>query len=154
MKALLLALMVLVGSVAWADVTAEIIAYDLSPDGNIRIMTQYKVDGVEVPSRYPKVDGKYVWYTQYTATNFAGMTALQAKQKIGAEIRNAGENILRQKYLEVENQDLINNFLTNLVGTTATYANAKITVDTDGDGIADKEWTVSTDGSRTESALP
>ena len=148
---LILALML--SAPVWADVTAEIIAYDLSPEGNIRIMTQYKIDGVEVPSRYPKVDGKYVWYTQYNATNFAGMTATQAKQRIGADIKEAAENFLKKKYLEVENQDLINTFLTNLVGMSATYSNATIQVDTNGDGIADKVWSVSSDGTRTESDL-
>lgn len=136
-------------SLAYADVTAEIVGKAIDDNGNIIIRTQYKIDGVEVVSRYPKDEqGRYYWVTRYNIINFAGMTKAQIKQRVGRDIKAFAQNLIRQEYLKKANLALDTS---DVIGQTLTETTAEILVDTDGDGIPDKKWTVKNDGSKVES---
>ena len=141
----------LIVSSLYADVTAEIIGKDIDANGNIRIKTQYKIDGVEVPSKYPKHDGKYYWVTRYGIKSFAGMTKLQIVQRVGKDIKSFSRQLIRRKFNSIANPTLSNGPLFDtMVGKTTTDTEAEILVDTDQDGVLDTKWRVKTDGTKIE----
>ena len=51
----LLFLVLCIASPVFADVTEEVISIDKDANENIRVWTQYKLDGVEVKSKYDKI---------------------------------------------------------------------------------------------------
>lgn len=151
MKKVLLALVFcLVTSLAFADVTAEVLAYDADDNGNIRIKTQYKIDGVEVISRYPTLNDKYYWVTRYSAFNFAGMNDIEIKTRIIEDIEAFSKSLIQKTYLTKTNAEIIKSNLSTLIGTKNTETIGSILVDTNGDKILDTEWVVKTDGTKTE----
>lgn len=153
MKKGLLVLFLILGlaRLCFADVTAEIIGKDIDENGNIRIKTQYKIDGVEVSSRYPPENGKYYWVTRYTSTNFAGMTKLQIAQRIVKDIKAFADSLIQKKYYSIANPALSNSTLFDtIVGQKLTETTASILVDTNGDNKPDTEYLVKTDGTKTE----
>jgi hypothetical protein len=136
-----LILMVLIFSFATlvhADVTGEIIGKSIDENGNIVIQTQYKIDGVEVPSRYPQLDGKYYWVTRYSMQNFYGMSDADILVRIQKDIIQFGQSLISKKYVTEENTKLE---LKGVVGSTVTVTSADITVS------KDLAITVKTDGS-------
>lgn len=149
MKRLLFVLLMLaVCGVAFADVTAEIIGKDLDENGNIVIRTQYKLDGEEVVSRYPRDEqGRSYWVTRYTVQNFAGMDANATKARILKDVKDYSKVLIQKDYLLTANQSLD---LSSVLGATNTETEASILVDENQDGTPDKEWKVKTDGSKTD----
>lgn len=145
--------LVLISSVAFAKVTAEVLKKDLEDNGNIRVYTQYKIDGVEVVSRYPKLGGKYYWITRYTALIFAGMTDAQMEARILQDVNIYAERLTLETFIEKNNINIVANNLKTLVGSTVSKDSTTIRVDTDGDNIVDTEWTVKTDGTKTETPI-
>lgn len=141
-----------------ADVTAEILSHKIDDNGNIEVHTQYKIDGVEVPSRYPQEDGKYYFVTRYDASVFGGMNENQIKDRIlngrttdGADsIKSQCDSLLIKSFLNKENKDIADNKMKTLPGSTISSSQADIGVDTDGDGKSDKIWVVKTDGTKIE----
>lgn len=152
-KSILLITMLLMATMAWADVTAEILKCDIDDNGNIRVYTQYKVDGVDVVSRYPTLDGKYYFVTRYDAMNFYGMTAKQIKARILKDINDHAANLIARKYVEDKNAAIVKDNLTTIVGSTASVVEAVIPVDSDKDGTPDINLTVKTDGTSVEEAI-
>ena len=158
MRMILAVVMVLSFAVtAFADVTAEIVGKDIDSNGSIVIKTQYKIDGVEVESRYPQEGGKYYWVTRYSKQNFAGMDATQIQARIDKDIQAFGESLILKPFQEEQRQALktantafYNISLTSIVGHKVTVTEAKMIVDTNFDGVQDKEWTVKTDGTKNE----
>lgn len=150
MKSILFCLILFWSQVVFADVTAEVLSYKIDDNGNIEVHTQYKIDGVEVQSRYPQENGKYYWVTRYAASNFGSMTEAQIKRRILSEIDSQTNALVVKSFIEKENQNIINNKLGTLVGSTVTKTQAEIGVDNDGDNKADKIWVVKTDGSKIE----
>lgn len=148
----------LITSFVFADVTAEIIGKDIDNNGNIRIKTQYKINDVEVPSNYPKEDGKYYWVTRYSIQNFAGMTKLQIAERIKQDLKAFGEQLITKPFIEEQrillknaNQEFFNSTnLNNIVGQKLTVTNATLIIDKNFDGIMDTELTCKTDGTKTE----
>ena len=136
---------------AFADVTAEIL--DVTQDtnnGSIIVRTQYKIDGVEVPSRYPKLDGKYYWQTRYNLNQFAGMTNAEAKTFIFKDIQSFCKSLIKKTYLKLNNYQYVQDKANLLIGQTGQVDSAEILVDTNADGIYDTKWIIKTDGTRTE----
>lgn len=135
-------------SLIFADVTAEILSYKIDDNGNIEVHTQYKIDGVEVQSRYSQEDGKYYWVTRYVASTFGNMTDVQIKERILSEIKEQMNALGQQSFLKKANEDIVNNRLKTLVGSTAIQSQFDIGVDNDGDHKVDKTWTVNTKGEK------
>lgn len=135
----------------FSDVTATIL--DVSQDSNsgaIIVKTQYKVDGVELVSNYPLLDGKYYWQTRYNLNQFAGMTDGEVKTRIFKDIKAFGENVTCKTYLKQANFVYTKDKGSLLIGQTGTILSADILVDSDGDNIVDTKWIVKTDGTRIE----
>ncbi len=153
MKFILTLFFCLLTTFAFADVIGEIVSIDKDVKGSIRVWTQYKVDGVEVESRYPKIGGKYVFCSRYNAINFAGMTDTQIKARIDFDVKQHTKSLLRNTYISVVNDDIIANHLGTVVGSTTTTKDLKINVDTDGDGVIDAEVLIKTDGSQSISPI-
>jgi len=151
MKKLLVVLFLVLGlaRLCFADVTAEIIAVDKDNNGNIQIKTQYKIDGVEVQSNYPPLNGKYYWINRYDIKSFAGMTKAQILLRIKKDIISFEKNLIQKKYMEINN-DIFVTAGQNLVGATNTQTTTSVYVDTNSDGILDTEWVLKSDSTRTE----
>jgi len=132
-------------------VTAEILDVTQDPvNGSIVVKTQYKLDGVEVVSNYPLLNGKYYWVTRYQLQSFAGITDLQAKQRILKDLQSHGQSLIRKKYLQQANFQYTQDKASLLIGTTGQIDTAEILVDMNGDGVNDTKWIIKTDGTRTE----
>ena len=132
-------------------ITAEILDVAQDPKNkSIIVRTQYKIDGVEVVSPYPQLNGKYYFQTRYNINQFAGMTDLQVKQRILLDLRSHGENLIRKTYFKQVNFQFAQDKANKLIGTTGTIQTAEILVDTNGDNIKDTKWIVYTDGHRDE----
>jgi hypothetical protein len=144
----------LIASCVFAGVEATIVSKDIDDNGNIRVWTQYKIDGVEVESRYPKIDGKSVYCTRYNAMNFYNMTDTQIKEKIVQDVDTHVGSLIQQKYIEINNQEILNKNLKTLINTTISKDTSLIQLDTNNDGIVDTNMTVKSDGTEVISIIP
>jgi len=152
MKKFLIMFFVLFPAICFADVTAEVLSTTLDARGNIEVHTQYKVDGVEVVSPYPKEDGKSYYVTRYSVQNFSGMTDAEKLARINQDLQAYGEQLIRKPYqneavqlVKDANADLIKtDFFKTLAGKKVTITEAKMQLDTDFNGKPDKEWTMTT----------
>ena len=88
----------LISTLAFADASGEIVAIDKDANGNIRVWTQYKVDNIEVESRYPKIDGKYVYCTRYSKQNFLGMTETEIIERIEEDLKSHSQNLIQKAF--------------------------------------------------------
>lgn len=152
-KILALVLVLGICGQVFADVTAEIVGKDIDENGNIIIKTQYKIDGVEVQSRYPKLTIKdkddkdiqvYYWVTRYTVQSFAGMNETQTNDRIKQDLSQFAKSLIAKKYISEENAKLD---LSKVIGQKITETNATIQVS------PTLEWTVKTDGSKVEKII-
>jgi hypothetical protein len=158
----------------FADVSFEILSKDIDDNGNIRIWTIHKIDGVEVPSNYPKMKDKdgvehFVYCTRYTKQNFkdcVDKTAVQ--QKILDDIQNYSNNLIRNAfdknssktsnqilidYNTAANQSFSTFNLDDFIGKKVTTTSSPLKIDIDNDGISDKEIDLKTDGTKTEQVI-
>ena len=75
--AILLLGLMLMTSTAFADVTARVISWEKELQSNgtpiIKVVTEYKLDGIKVESNYP--DGN--WRTRYSAENYSEQKVLE-----------------------------------------------------------------------------
>ena len=128
-------------------VQAKIIGVDKDEQGNIRVKTQYKIDGVEVVSPYPQLNGMYYFVTRYTVQNFAGMTKLQILGRIKKDIQSHEKSLITKKFLQITNDAFVNAGQ-DLINASDSIDTASIYVDANGDGTLDTEWVISTDGTK------
>lgn len=155
----------LITSLAFADVTAEIIDKDIDNNGNIRIWACHKIDGVEVPSAYPKINGYFVYCTRYSKQNFNGLTKTEAEDYILNDIKNYDESLVSKEFdkkapktirqIQVDynsqaNQSFSDTSLDKLIGKTVSVTEKSYKLDTDNDGIQDKEVIIKQDGTKIE----
>lgn len=168
-KVLLVFLGLMICGFAFADASFEIIAKDIDDNGNIRIWTCHKVDGLEVPSAYPKIDDHYVYCTRYTKQNFlACKDTAEIEAQILTDIQNYSKALIKKEfdkkapktihqikvdYNAAANQDFTDVSLDKLTGQTLTTTEAKQQFDSNNDGVLDKEITVKTDGTKTETNI-
>lgn len=153
MKTLLTLIFCLLTTFAFADVTGEIIAIDKDDNGNIRVWTSYSVDGVEQISQYPKINGKSVYCSRYNTMNFLGMTDTQIKARIEKDVDIHTKTLITNEYREKATNDIFANHLGTIVGSKISNKDVTKQVDTDGDGINDKEVLIKTDGSQSISLI-
>jgi hypothetical protein len=144
----------LITTLAFAGAEGEVISIDKDDNGNIRVWTQYKVDGVEVESRYPKINGKSVFCSRYHFLNFVGMTDTEIKTKILEDVNIHAETLIRKTYILKKNRDIFDNHLKNVTTSKVSKETTIIKIDTDGDNIPDKEYMVKTDGTETITPIP
>ena len=131
----------------FAGVEAEIVSKDLDANGNIRIWTQYKIDGVEVPSNYPKIDGKSVYCVRFNALNFMDMNATEIKDKIIGEAKSHCEALIQRTCIAKQNAEIIDKEIKGVVGSKLNITEAPIIIN-------DKEYILKTDGTITISVSP
>lgn len=86
---------------------ANIISYDLDANGNIRVWTQYIINDVEQVGQYPKIDGKNVFCSRYTALNFHGMDTAAIKARIKQDLDQHLSTLITREYTKVANDDLL-----------------------------------------------
>jgi hypothetical protein len=150
-KYLFLILFFSITSLCFANVTYEKVGQEIDPNGNIIVYTNFKVDGVDVPSPYPKIDGKSVKATRYSWANFYGMTDKQIADFIKADLERNCEGMAQQVYSKKENEKLINDI--SAMTISGSVDGAVVKLDTDKNGLPDKELTLKTDGTKTEKTI-
>lgn len=138
----------LMASIALAGVEAEIVKVDF--DGTvINVWTQYKVDGVEVQSRYPKItitDGEgvsksyYVWRVGYNLFQFDGLSSEQIKTRVLKDVNEFANELGKNTYLKKANE--------NYVSTIKATEGSKVSKDTFDLDFGTGKWTVKTDGTK------
>ena len=141
----------IMAGVSFADVTAEVLSYKIDDNGNIEVHTQYKIDGVEVQSRYPQENGKYYLVTRYDAGNFINTTEAEIQNRILSDVKAHAEAVGNKEWIKKNTQDIFKNRLTGVAGSKVTSVESRIRVDTNGDNITDEVWTVKTDGTKISS---
>ena len=150
----------------FAQVTTEIIAKDIDVNGNIRIWTVHRINDVEVESRYPKIDGHFVYATRYSKQNFKDCKDKgEVENYILDDIRNYSDTLVQKEfdknapktfnqikidYNSQANQDFVNSNLGNLIGKGSVVTEIIKNIDTDNDGNIDKELTIKQDGTKVE----
>ncbi len=158
MRILFVILFLLMTVNCFADVTAEIIGKFIDDNGNIVIKTQYKINGKEVESRYPKDEqGRYYWVTRYSIQNFVNSTV---SDRIDQDLKAFAEHLITQPFqneqrteLQKANSDFYNEEMKDIVGHNITITSAKMIIDKNFDGKEDTELTVSTSGEKVEKAI-
>jgi len=170
MKTLLLALgFCLLTSFAFADVTSDPVAIDLDDKGNIRVWVQYSTDGVEEVSQYPKIDGKSVYCSRFSKQSFLGMTKEEVEARIEKDHKAHRQTLIQKAFNEKTvktinqmridynrqaNQDFMDSAIfPDIIGKKVTEKEATVALDTDGDGVNDKEILIKTDGSQSISPV-
>lgn len=146
-------LILFITTFCFGDVTWKVLKVDKDTNGNIQVKTQFKIDGVEVQSRYPTLNGKYYFVTRFSAQNFWEMTAQEKKDFITAELDKHAQALIAREYMKKENDLIITKDLVGLTSTVGTKTEAKVKADTDGNGLNDKEYTVKTDGTKTSKTI-
>lgn len=134
---------------AFAEVSAKIIAVDKDENGNIRIKTQYFIDNEQVVSNYPQQDGKYYWVTRYDVRSFVNMTKAQILGRVKSDIRSFEDVLILKEYLKINNDAWVTQGQ-DLVNATDTRASTSFLVDKDQDGNPDATWTIYTNGTKVE----
>lgn len=159
----------LIASMSFADVTAEIVKYDLDDNGNIRVWTSHAIDGVEVPSNYPKIDGKFVYATRYSKQNFKDCKdKAEIETYILDDIKNHSNNLcqkefdkkapktfnqIRIDYNETANDSFAKTNLDKLISKGVSVTEVKQQIDSNNDGILDKEITLYPNGEKVETNI-
>ena len=152
MKYILTLIMICFTTLAFADASGEIIKLEYDENKNIRVWVQYKVDGVEVPSRYPPINGKQVWCFRKSFAEFVGMTNTQIIENIKKDVEEHCNNLVVGEFRQIKNADIMDK-IKGSVGTKITKDSAELFFDTDKDGNVDTKWTVYSNGSYTESPV-
>ena len=123
-------------TLVFADTIGEIVSIDIDSNGNIRVWTQYKIDGTEVESQYPKIDGKSVFCTRYSALNFVDMSNTEIKERILEDIDTHTKTLITKKCLKKANKKIK---FKDVVGSKVSNNKAKVKIN-------DKEYLLDTDG--------
>lgn len=123
-------------------IEGNIVKVDTDERGAIRVWAQYKVDGVEVASQYPKIDGKSVYCSRYSVVNFAGLDKATIQALVTKDIDSHANKLAIDQYSSVATPISITDNLTEMIGTTVTKTDGVLTV-------GDKEATFKADGTVT-----
>ena len=136
--------LIMIGT-AFADVTTEVLSQKKAPNGDMWVCTQYKIDGVEVASPYPKVDGKSCLMIRKNAYQLAGLSAAEIEALFDAEITDHAKTLIADEYSNKAVDGIL--ATVSLVGRKQTVASTVVKV------APDKEWTVKTNGTKTEKTV-
>ena len=135
----------LIATTAFADVTTEILSQKKAPNGDMWVCVQYKIDGIEVASPYPKIDGKSCLMIRKNAYQLAGLDAAQTEALFDAEITAHAKTLIADEYSNKAVDGIL--ATVSLVGRKQTVASTVVKV------APDKEWTVKTNGEKIEKVI-
>jgi hypothetical protein len=125
-------------------ITAEIKRVDQDEQGAIRVWAIYAIDGVEVQSNYPKIDGHSVYCTRYDSLQFLKMTAQEIKDFIVGQSKAHIETLVRKEYTKISNLDVVTKDLQSLVGQTVQADSVKVDIS------PTEQVTINQDGTKSE----
>ena len=152
---------VLLTTCAFAEVTSDVVKTDIDDNGNIQVWAIHSIDGVEVESRYEKIDGHSVYCTRYSKRNFEGLNKKEVEDYILADIQNHTENLVQKEfdkkapktwnkiqkdYNAEANDKFAKQNLDELVGRGVSVNSVTKKIDSDNDGVLDKEITLGQNG--------
>lgn len=153
---------------AYADVTSKIIAQDLDTQRKrLRFFVEYKVDGVVWETNYPSdlptinqkgypasLEGREYMVAKLSPDELIGLTNSQRLAVLDAKIAAFSKEVIRNIFRNLEIKEISDNGIPDLTNRSSSEKSAIILLDTDGDGISDKQAEVKTDGSKTITDLP
>lgn len=139
----------LFATLARAEVEGKVLSYSPEENGNIVVISEYKLNGKKIVSRYP--DGN--WRTRYSALNFS-------KEKVLEDVKGFCESNVWNEYNKkanvknVSDQDKLEADDPNKI-TTLTYktSTTEMRIDTNGDGQMDTLITLKDDGTKTSTSI-
>jgi len=108
-------------------ITGTIVQVDQDNNGAIRVWTNYQIDGVDVQSNYPQINGKSVYCCRYSAIQFAGMSNDDMTSAILADVQAQVNNLVTQQYSATANAALVSQ-LSSVVGQSASGDSTSVTV--------------------------
>ena len=169
MRIFIMALIMLWATFAYAGVEAEIIAKETDANGNIQIWAIHSIDGKEISSQYPKIDGHFVYCTRYTKQNFKDCITKSDKENyILNDIKTHTLSLVQKEfdknapktfneivvdYNRAANEAFMADSLDKLIGKKVSATEVEKKIDTDNDGILDKTITLKADGTKIEKAV-
>ena len=133
----------------FAGVIGEVVDITEDDNGNLRIWVNYKIDGVEVDSSYPTIDGKEVYCFRVAYWNLINMTDTQMKEYIESEIENECSRLVTEAFRVKENQKIKEENLEKITFSNVTKTEAVIDYPRKG-----KRYVVKTDGTKVVTDIP
>jgi len=109
--------------------------------GRIVLKIQFKVDGVEVSSQYPLLNGKHYHPTRYSESHFEGLDKQGIIDWLGKDVERQCGNYIKKTFSEKVNTEIIKDIETSLVGLNIKKSEVEIERDT-------KIYIVKTDGTK------
>lgn len=173
MKIIIVLLILIIPNLVFADTEAKILATQVKGE-MIEVFSQYMIDGIIVQSRYPQdlttiiekgyptsLVGKNYFITRYTANSFIGLSNFEIQQFILNELSQHIDVLIINKFNETSPEtqksikegkasQIFNDVIKDITNQIISKTSTKILIDTDVDGINDKEWVVKSDGSKIE----
>lgn len=108
-------------------IESEIVKVEQDESGAIRVWSCYKIDGVEVTSNYPKVDGKSVYCIRYDALQFIDKTEQEIKDIAISDSKSYLDTLVQKEYLKSANAPIAE-ILKSVVGSKASLSSTEINI--------------------------
>lgn len=165
MKFIILACLLLLPLNVFAGASGEIVLFEPKDSGVIFAWTQYKIDGVEVQTSYPKINDKYVKKLKFnvdscfpmedgTVECLLGKTTAEKLAILKEQIKLHCNMLTMESYRNATiDSDTLATELNSAIGDKVSVTSVSKKVDTDGDGKYDKEFLFKTDGTKTEKSI-
>ena len=128
-------------------IEATVISKSIDPKrGSIIVWTQYKVDGKEVASAYPKIDGKSVYCVRYDPLQLLGKTEAEIEAKVLKDLEAHTGKLIKDKFKSLTTSDILDTGLANIIGKTITKGVTVVR-------MGDRELTLKDDGTYTSKTI-
>lgn len=109
-------------------IQGTIVKVDTDTNGAIRVWSQYKIDGQEIVSQYPKIDGKSVYCTRYDAVSLTGLTKEEIQAKVLKDVEQFVDVNVKKEYLKTATPTCISDNFSDLVGQSVSKDSTLMTV--------------------------
>ena len=97
-------------------ITGNVVKIDTDEKGAIVVWTQYLIDGKEVQSRYPTINGKQVFCSRYSALGFAGRSQADNQKSILDDVSSHVDSLILKQYQKAKNPSIVSVDLASVIG--------------------------------------
>lgn len=162
-------LILFLATTSFADVRWIIVGQEFTADGHIKIDTEYYNDNNTPLDTSDDIQIGATDHRLWNPVDFIGLTNAEKGAVVGSDIKkkgygnllfsyltNSGAEINIHKaweYLKRQNVETIFNKFPNVVGQTGSVSSISVLIDSQGDGICDKDCTIYPDGSNSCTAV-
>lgn len=121
-------------------ITAKIVKVEIDEQGSIRVWANYKIDGIDVQSNYPKIDGESVFCTRYNSLEFIKKTDKEINDYILEQSKQHINSLVRKEYLKVSNAEILTK-INSLVGQSVSGETTKVQISPTEEVLINKDGT-------------